>query len=98
MGSSSEYHIFSASCSATPTASINSVKGLLLPSIIGISGPLTSIRQLSIPIPTSAANICSTVEIFTSPFSKVVPRLVSVTRSQSALIAAVLLGKSVLLN
>ena len=72
-----------------------SIKGAELPSIIGISGPLTCIKQLSTPKPTKAASICSTVLILASPTCKVVPLLVSVTRSQSALIMG-WLGKSVL--
>ena len=80
-----------------PAFSINSTKGAELPSIMGISGPVTSIKQLSIPNPTNAANTCSTVLIFAPLDSRVVPRLVSVTRSQSALITGCS-GKSVLLN
>ena len=83
------YQAFAASCSNTPAFSIISTKGSLLPSIIGISGPLISIKQLSTPMPTKAAKICSTVLTLASPCSNVVPRLVSVTKSQSALIIGI---------
>src|ERR1700722_12187566 len=80
------YHAFAASCSTTPASSIISTKGCELPSMMGISGALISIRQLSIPMPTNAARTCSTVQTFALLSSNVVPREVSVTKSQSALI------------
>src|SRR5215472_1761012 len=55
------YQALVASCSATPASSMISTKGCELPSMIGTSGPLISMRQLSTPIPTRPANMCSTV-------------------------------------
>ena len=91
------YQCFAASCSAMPAFSMTSTKGWELPSMIGISGPLISMRQLSTPIPTNAARTCSTVLTFTPLSSSVVPLEVSVTRSQSALITGSP-GKSTRLN
>src|SRR6188474_3674573 len=97
MFSSTLYHSFAASCSKIPASSINSTKGCELPSIIGISGPLISIWQLSTPIPTRAASTCSTVLTFPPLDSNVVPLLVSVTKSQSALMVGCA-GRSMRLN
>ena len=89
------YHAFAASCSSTPTFSTASMNSAELPSMIGISGPFNSIKRLSTPKPTKAARMCSTVLTLASPTCKVVPRLVSVTKSQSALIKG-WFGKSTL--
>ena len=66
-------------CTWTPASLIMQMKGAAEPSRTGISGPSTSTRQLSIPIPTSAAITCSTVETRAAPTPTVVLSLVSTT-------------------
>ena len=58
--------------------------GAAEPSTIGISGPSTSTRQLSIPMPSSAASTCSTVEMRAVPTPTLVESIVSTTRSLRA--------------
>jgi hypothetical protein len=47
--------------------------------MIGISGPSTSIRQLSIPSPAIADKRCSIVDILWSPEPRVVDNVVKPT-------------------
>jgi hypothetical protein len=61
--------------------------GPALPSMIGISGPATSMWTLSIPSPASADIMCSTVEIAAPSCLSVDERRVSPTCSASAGIA-----------
>ena len=67
-----------------PISRIFSIYCAAEPSRIGNSGPLTCMRQLSIPNAYRAARPCSTVEILTSPLPKTVPRCVSTTFSAMA--------------
>ena len=62
-----------------PAASSASTKNFEEPSIIGGSDELSSIKTLSISIPTSAAKTCSEVLIFTPFFSRFVPLSVFTT-------------------
>jgi hypothetical protein len=56
-------YFFAADCSTIPADCSRNTNGAALPSMIGISGPATSMCRLSIPRPASADITCSTVEI-----------------------------------
>ena len=57
--------------------------------MIGTSGALTSTKQLSIPKPLIADIRCSTVEILTPSFTKVVDKVVSPTLEAFASMATI---------
>ena len=86
-----------ASCRATPAHSIRNTNGAELPSMIGTSGPFSSITALSMPEPRRAAIRCSTVPT-EAPCSlaTTVQSLVSTTASHLAGMTARSLGRSVL--
>ena len=72
-------NFFFSSWSAIPAAWRRKTKGPALPSMIGISGPSTSIRQLSMPSPAIADKRCSIVDILCSPDPSVVDNVVKPT-------------------
>ena len=67
-----------------PADCIKKTKGPALPSMIGISGPLTLIMQLSTPNPAMADRRCSMVAILDPSLYKVVDSVVSPTCSNMA--------------
>ena len=71
-------------CSSRPADFIASIKYFEEPSIIGISVPLISMRQLLTDMPTKAASKCSQVWISTPSFSRVVPLSVFETKFEIA--------------
>ncbi len=70
-----------------PASWIRTTNGAAEPSRIGISGPSTSTRQLSMPMPWSAAITCSTVATRVFPLPRLVERVVSTTCSLRAAIS-----------
>ena len=73
-----------ASCSTMPADCSRKTNGAALPSMIGSSGPATSMCMLSMPRPAHADSTCSTVEIDTPSCFSDVERRVSPTWSASA--------------